>query len=93
MFEELKCKYKKNDYLFTFVLPYFGKICHQFSKRLKVLIRNKFNIDINVYYTKLKTALYFLLKCSTPMPLISNAVYKFTCSCDTIVVTYICRTT
>ena len=46
-------------------------------------MKNKFNVDINVYYTTLKTGSYFQLKCSTPTHLISNVVYKFTCSCDT----------
>ena len=41
-----------------------------------------FNIDINVYFTTMKTASYFLLKCDTPFALLSNVVYKFTCSCD-----------
>ena len=45
-----------------------------------MLIKNKFNVNINVYYATLKTGLYYQLKCSTPTHLISN-VYKFTCSC------------
>ena len=56
-----------------------------------MLIKNKFNVDINVYYTTLKTGSYFQLKCPTPTHLISN-VYKFTCSCDTNI-TYIGMTT
>ena len=52
------------------------------------MIRNKFNVDINVYYTTLKTDLHFQLKYSTPISLILNVVYKFTCSCD-MNVTYI----
>ena len=69
--------------MFTIGLPYFGKFSHQLSKRLKVLIKNKFNVDINVYYATLETGSYFQLKCSAPTHLISNVVYKFTCSCDT----------
>ena len=52
-FEELKANTKEKekcekDFLFTIIaLPYFGKISHQFSKRLKVLIKNKFNVNIN----------------------------------------------
>ena len=53
-----------------------------------MLIKNKFDVDINVYYTTLKTGSYFRLKCTTPMHLISNVVYKFTCLCGTNV-TYI----
>ena len=45
-FEELKANAKEKkcekDFLFTISLPYFGKISHEFSKWLKVLIKNKF---------------------------------------------------
>ena len=94
-FEELMANTKEKcekDLLFTIGLPYFGKISHQFSKRLKVLIKNKFDVDINVFYTTVKTGSYFQLKCSTPTHLISNVVYKFTSSCDTNI-TYIGMTT
>ena len=43
-------------------------------------------------YTTLKTGSYFQLKCSTPLSLMLNVVYKSTCSCDTNV-TYIGMTT
>ena len=54
-FEELKENAKKKeksekDFLSTIGLPYFGKISHQFSKRLKVLIRNTYKVNFNVYY-------------------------------------------
>ena len=56
-FEELKAnpkeKYEK-DFLFTIGLPYFGKISHQFFKRLKVLNINKFNLNIKVYLCNTK---------------------------------------
>ena len=58
------------------------KFFHYFSKRFKELIRNKFNVDINAYYTALETGSYFQLKFSDPMSMISNIVNKFTCSCD-----------
>ena len=51
-----------------------------FAKRLTALVKTKFNVDINVYYTCFKTESYFQLKCSTPFPLLSNVVYKFSCS-------------
>ena len=37
-----------------------------------MLIKSKFNVNITVYYTKLKTGSYFQIKCFTPMHLISN---------------------
>ena len=74
-------KYEK-DFLFSIGLPYYGKTSNQFAKRLANLIKLKFNIDINVYFTTMKTASYFPLKCDTPFALMSNVVYKSTCSCD-----------
>ena len=88
----MKNKKCEKDFLFTIGLPYFGKIFYQFSKRLKVLIKNKFNVNINVYYATPKTGSYFQLKFSTPTHLISNVVYKFTYLCDTSI-TYIGMTT
>ena len=58
-------KYEK-DFLFTIGLPYYGKTSNQFAKRLANLIKLKFDIDINVYFTAMKTASYFPLKCDTP---------------------------
>ena len=70
------------DFLFTIGIPFFGKASRVFAKRLTALVNTKFNVDINVYYTCFKTGSYFQLKCSTPFPLLSNVVYKFSCSRD-----------
>ena len=70
------------DFLFAIGIPFFGKASRVFTKRLNALVKTKFNVDINVYYTCFKTGLYFQLKCSTPFPLLSNVVYKFSCSRD-----------
>ena len=72
----------KKDFSFTLGLPYFGNSSRQFAKKLSVLAKRKFDVDINVYYTTFKTGFYFQLKCSTPLSLMSNVVYKFNCSCD-----------
>ena len=74
-------KYEK-DFLFTIRIPYYGKTSNHFAKRLANLIKLKFNIHINVYFTTMKTASCFPLKCTTPFALLSNVVYKFTCLCD-----------
>ena len=61
-FRELMANTKEKcekDFLFTIGLSYLGKSFHQFSKRLKVLIKKKFNVDINFYYTTLKIGSYF----------------------------------
>ena len=51
-----------------------------------MLIRKKLNVNINVCYITLKTGSYFQLNCCTFTSLISNVLYKFTCSCDTNVI-------
>ena len=63
-----------------------------FVKRLKSVIKRKFQVDINAYYTSFKTGNYFNVKCPTPKALKSNVVYKFSCLCDTNI-TYIGMTT
>ena len=70
------------DFLFSIGIPFFGKASRVFAKRLTALVKTKFNVDINVYYTCFKTGSYFQLKCSTPFPLLSNVVCKFSCSRD-----------
>ena len=70
------------DFLFTIGIPFFGKASRVFAKRLTALVKTKVNVDINVYYTCFKTGSYFQLKCSTPLSLLSNVVYKFSCSRD-----------
>ena len=72
----------EKDFFFTLGLPYFGTSSSQFAKKLSVLVKRKFDVDINVYCTTFKTGFYFQLKCSTPLSLMSNVVYKFNCSCE-----------
>ena len=56
---------------------------HIFAKRLRILITNKFNVHLNIYYKTTRVNTYFQLKCATPNELSANVVYKFTCQCDT----------
>ena len=74
-------KYEPN-FLFTIAIPFFGKASRVFAKRLTALVKTKFNIDINVFYTCFKTGSYFQLKCFTPFLLLSNVVCKFCCLRD-----------
>ena len=69
--------------MFTIGLPYFGKPSQQFAKKLSNFVKMKFDVDVNVYYVALKVGSYFQLKCVTPVELVSNVVYKFSCSCNT----------
>ena len=63
-----------------------------FSKKLRVLIKNEFNVNMNIYFKSFKVGNYFRLKCSIPMQLSSNVVYKFSCPCD-MAICYIGYTT
>ena len=73
---------KKKEYLFRIGEPYCGKPSHEFAERLSTLVKVKFQVDLAVYYNSFKTGSYFDLKCLTPHALLSNIVYKFTCSRD-----------
>ena len=43
------------------------------------LISEKFKVEIRVIYTTFKVKNFFRLKCKTPLPLLSNVVYRFSC--------------
>ena len=78
-----------------YIYDWFAIIRKNFSSILQAAgsdIKNKYNVNNNVYYATPKTGLYFQLKCSTPMSLISDVVYKFIGLYDTNV-TYIGMTT
>ena len=40
----------KNEFAFTFGIPYIGKPFHMFSEKLGTLIKNKFYVDMNIYF-------------------------------------------
>ena len=75
----------KKQFAFTFGIPYIRKPSHTFSKKLGALIKNKFNVNMNICFKSFEVGNYFQLKCSTPTELSSNAVYKFSFPCDTAI--------
>ena len=75
----------EKEFAFTFGIPYLGKTSHMLSKKLRALIKSKFNVDMNIYFKSFKVGNYFQLKCSTPLELSSNVVYKVSCPCDTTI--------
>ena len=77
---------------FTFRILYIGKPSHTFSKKLRALIENKFNVNRNIYFRTFKVGNYFHLKCFTPTELSSDVAYKFSCPSDTAI-SYIGYTT
>ena len=82
----------EKEFAFTFGIPYIGKPSHTFSKKLKALIKNKFNVNMHIYFRVFKVSNYFQLKSSTPTKLLSNVVYKFSCRYNTAI-SYIGYTT
>ena len=69
---------------------YIGKESKRFVNCLAKLFHVKFDVMVSVIYKAFKTGAYFPLKSRSPLLLCSNAVYKFTCSCDSNL-TYICK--
>ena len=73
----------QHDFKYCVKLPYFGKISQRFANQLSKIIRCKFDVKISPIYSSFKVGRVFQLKDKTPLPLCSNVVYRFTCSCDT----------
>ena len=74
-----------------FYIPYIGLPSIIFSKKVRELFKLYYCIDVKVVFTSFKVRNYFSLKCHTPLPLLANVVYKFTCLRDANV-TYIGKT-
>ena len=45
-------------------------------------LKDYYCIDVKVVFSSFKVKNYFSLKCHTPMPLMANVVYQFTCLRD-----------
>ena len=75
----------EKEFASTFGIPYIGKPSHTFPEKLRALIKNRFNVNMNIFFKSSKVGNYFQLKCSTPMELSSNVVYKFSCPSDTAI--------
>lgn len=73
---------RKRDFSNCFAVPFLGKMSRVFVSRLSRLIKQKYNVDVTVFYKTFKVGTYFQLKPSTPASLLSNVVYQFTCSRD-----------
>ena len=74
---------EKTNLFYTIGVPYIEKPSHTFYEKLGALIKNKFNVDMIIYFKFCKVCNYFQLKCSTPIKLLSNVGYRFSCPCDT----------
>jgi hypothetical protein len=63
-------------------VPYFGKCSEKFGKKLSAIFENKFGLNVVIVYSTFKIGSYFKLKSCTPLELVSNVVYLFTCVRD-----------
>ena len=64
-----------SEKLILFDVPYVGKPFYRFCKDISRLILKASDVKV--------VPIYFKLKSLTPLTLVSNVVYRFTCSCNT----------
>ena len=74
---------KKDRVEALFFIPYIGLPSVIFGRKISESFKNFFGINVCIVFTSIKVKSYFSLKCSTPLPLLSNVVYKFQCLRDT----------
>ena len=55
----------------------------KFAKKLSLIVKNKFKVDLHVYFKTFKNGSYLKLKSPTVVSSFSKVVYKYSCSCDT----------
>ena len=67
---------------FVMKIPYIGPQSIEFKKKIVKIFKNHFDCDLVCVYNSFKVQNYFCLKDITPMSLMSNVVYKFSCLRD-----------
>ena len=67
---------------FNLKVPFIGKESIKFGKKISALMRQKFDVDVNVVYATTQLGSFFRLKCKTPTPILSCVIYKFVCLGD-----------
>ena len=78
----------QQDKFIFFEVPYLGKVSHRFFKNISKLVFQVGHVKVQPIYRTFKVGNYFNLKSTTPLPLLSNVVYCFSCPCD-MGITYI----
>ena len=77
---------------FLLILPFIDNASKVFEKKLKNILLKKLGVKIRTVYKSCKLSSFFSLKDKTPLTLVSNAVYKFSCLRDANI-TYLGETT
>ena len=65
-----------------FCIPYIGQPSIIYSKKIKQIFKQYYNINVRTVFTTFKVKNYFSLKCCTPFALRAKVIYKFTCLRD-----------
>ena len=53
-----------------------------FGRKIRAIFRKYYAIDVRIVFVSFKVKKYFSLKRRTPLPLLTNVVYKFQCLRD-----------
>ena len=80
--EDLLTVKDQKDIGFVLKIPFVGKPSFIFKNKIKKIIFDEFNVNVDTVFISCKVGKYFSLKCCTPLGLISHIVYKFTCFCE-----------
>ena len=83
---------KKKKETIAVKIPYVGKQSHIFAKNISKLIWKFSAVHLTPIYKTCKVGNYFNLRSNKPALLLSNVVYRFSCSCDADL-TYIGKST
>ena len=59
----INLKVVKKNFLFSIGIPFNGRSSLNFAKRLTVLIKKKFNVDVNTYFTTLSAVKVYYAFC------------------------------
>ena len=71
-------KNTENNFSYRLGVPYFGRPAYNFGCNIAKLIRNKFNVDISVFYRTFKNWIILSIK----VKLVYNLVHQFLCLRD-----------
>ena len=71
------------DFKCMFKVLYVGLVSHEFKTKVINWFFHDLGVEIFPIFKSCKLSGLFFLKSQTPKKLIANAVYKYTCFCDT----------
>ena len=81
-FSTAKTKVREDGVETIFSIPYVGLPSTIYARKISQLMKDNFCITVRVVFNTFKKKNYFSLKCTTPIPLLANVVYKLQCLSD-----------